>query len=142
MKAVMLRSRTRNRNEIVNKHSKDAYKTVKPLSFPPRTFTKANLNELFSELISENSLSEKNEVDVPTDEPGSKSILLVSSSSVNAINPGNIRKLMSIPGKIKSIPNKKQTDFSNDITINGKTYRECIQHATCYITKSIRSSMY
>ena len=65
IKVVILRSRTGNINEGVNKHGKDGCTTVKKSSFPPRKFTKANLHELLDELISETSLSEQNEVDAP-----------------------------------------------------------------------------
>ena len=98
-------------------------------------FTKANLYEFLVELISETSLSEQNEVDVPKDEPDSESTLLVNSTYANTTNPGDIRKLMSAPGKSKAISNKKQTASRNEITINDKTYLECIEHAICYITK-------
>ena len=60
MKVVMLRSRTLNFNEGVNKHGKDGCQTVKPLSLPPRKFTKAHVHELPTGLIKKTSLSEKN----------------------------------------------------------------------------------
>ena len=106
MKVVMLRSRTGNRNEGVNKNGKDGYATVKTSSLPPRKFTKDNLHELLAELISETSLFEQNEVDTPKYEPDSESELLVNYTSSNATNPGDIRKLMSAPGKSKAISNK------------------------------------
>ena len=84
----MLRSRTVNRNEGVNNNSKDGCKTVKPPPFTSSKFTKLNLHELLAELISETSLSGKNEVDVLKDEPNSKSEILVNSTSTNVINPG------------------------------------------------------
>ena len=137
----MLRSKTGNRNERVNKANKDGYKTVKTPSLLPRKFTKANMHEIFSELISENSLSEQIEVDVPEDEPESESTFLVNSTSTNSINPGDNFKLITSAGKIKSTSNKKQKYFSNEITMNGKAYREFSQHATCCITKSSKSSL-
>ena len=83
------------------------------------------MHELLTELISESSLSEKNGVDAPKDEPDSESKLLVNSTSTNVINPRDIRKLVSAPRKGKSTSNKKQTAFSKEVTINGKSYREC-----------------
>ena len=52
MKAVVLRSRTVDSNDDVNNHNKNVYKTVIPLSYPPRKFTKAHLHEILTELIS------------------------------------------------------------------------------------------
>ena len=49
---------------------------------------------------------------------------------------------MPTPGKSKAISNKKQAAFSNEITINGKTYRECSQHVTHCITKSSHFSLH
>ena len=69
MKVTMLRSRTGSFNDGANNHSKNVYKTVKPPSYPPRKFTTAHLHELLTELISESSLSEQNEVDTAKDEP-------------------------------------------------------------------------
>ena len=65
----------------------------------------------------------------------------MNSTSTNAINLVDIRKLMSTSGKSKGVAVNKQTAFINEVTINGKTYRECSQHVTCYITKSSRSSL-
>ena len=52
MKAVILRSNTGNSNEVINKLSKDGYKTVKPSYFPPIKFTKDHLHECLTKLIS------------------------------------------------------------------------------------------
>ena len=68
MKTFMLRSRNGNSNEVLNKNNKDIYKTVKPPSFSPMKFTKSHLYEILTKLISETSLFEQNEVDVPKDE--------------------------------------------------------------------------
>ena len=121
MKVVTLRSRNGNHNERVNKHSKDDHKTAKPLSFPPRKFTKDNLHDILAELISENYLSEKNEVNLPENKPGSESTLLVNYASANTVNSVDIRKRMSSPRKSEATSNKNETAFSNEITINGKT---------------------
>ena len=133
MKAFMLRSRTGNSNERINKNIKYDYKTAKPPSFLHRKFIKANVHKIITELISETSFTEKNEADTLEDEPYSESTLLVNFNSANTFNPGEIRKLISALRKIKAISNKKQTAFSNEITMNGKTYRECSQHTTCCI---------
>ena len=93
MKVVMLRIRTVNSNEVVDSHSK-------PTSYPPRKFTTAHLHEILTELISESSSSEKNEADDTKDEPDSESKFFVNSTSANAIRPGDIHKLMSIPDKV------------------------------------------
>ena len=82
----MLRSRTGNRNEGVNKHSKYGYKTVKHPHVPSKKFIKAHLYKFFTGLILETYLSEYNKVDVPKDEPDSDSSLLVNSTSANTIN--------------------------------------------------------
>ena len=108
MKAFVLRSRSVNLNEGVNKHSKDGYKTLKPLSLPAMKFTKANLHQLLAELISETSFSDKNEVNVPKDKTDSESAFLVKYTSANTINPGDIRKLISASGKSKDISKKNQ----------------------------------
>ena len=100
------------------------------------------MHRLLTELNSESSLSEQNEVDAAKDEPDSEYILLVNSTSANALSPGEMRKLMSAPGKSKATTNKKQTAFSSGIVINGKTYRECNQRVTYYVTKSSLSSQY
>ena len=63
-------------------------------------------------------------------ESNAESEMLVNSASANTISPGEIRKLMSAPDKSKSTSKKKQKSFSIDIILNGKTYRECGQHAT------------
>ena len=52
MKVVMLRIRTVNSNDGVNNHSKKAYETVKPPSYPTKKFTTAYLHELRTELMS------------------------------------------------------------------------------------------
>ena len=43
---------------------------------------------------------------------------------------------MCMPDKGKDTSNKKQASFSNEVTMNGKTYRECSQHVIYYATKS------
>ena len=88
------------------------------------------MHELLNELISDSSLSEQNEVDAPKDKPDSESTFLVNSTSSNEINPGDIRKLMFAPVKNKAISNKKQTACSNEVTMNGKTYRDCSHNVT------------
>ena len=65
MKAFMLLSRTADSNDGVNNHNIFFYQTLKPPSYPPMKFTKALMHEILTELISESSLSEKNEVDTP-----------------------------------------------------------------------------
>ena len=117
MKAIILRSRTGNRNEENVNRNKDSYKSVKPPSYPRRKFTKANLHELLSELISENSLSDDNEPDAPVANQDSESTLLVNSTSANAINPGDIRKVMSTPGKNKDVAVKKQA--AHELAMSG-----------------------
>ena len=47
---------------------------------------------------------------------------------------------MSTPGKNKDVAVKKQD--AHELTINGKTYRECSSHVIYYITKSSRSSLH
>lgn len=121
MKAVTLRSRTRNSNDGVNNHSKNVYKIVKPPSYPPKKFTTAHLHELLTEIISEYSLSEQKEVDGTKDDPDSESTLVLNSTPTNAINPGDIRKLTSTPAKGKATSNKKQIAVINEVTMNGKT---------------------
>ena len=44
MKAFILRGRNGSHNEMINKHSKDTHKPVKPPSFNPNKFTKASLH--------------------------------------------------------------------------------------------------
>ena len=107
MKAIISCSRTGSGKEGATNHSKNGCKSIKPLSFPPRKFTKAHLHELFSKLISETSLSDDNEPVIPAANQDSKSALLVNSASANTINPGDIRKLMSAPGKTKEVAVKK-----------------------------------
>ena len=51
IKEVILRSRTENSNDGVNNHSKNIYKTTKPLCYPSRKFNKAQLHELLTDLI-------------------------------------------------------------------------------------------
>ena len=109
MTVVILRSRNGNRNQRVNKHSKDYYKNVKPPSFSSSKFTKANLHGIIAELISKISLSEKNEVDAPEHETDSESKLLVKSTSANTINTGDIHQPIHRPGKNKSISDKKKS---------------------------------
>ena len=120
MEALTLRSRTVNRKEGVNTHTKNIHKTVKHPSLPPRKFTKANLHELLAELLSEASLSEQNEIDVSEDELKAHSTLQVNSTSENATNPGNSRKLTHAPGKSKDAFSKQQTAFSKEITVKGQ----------------------
>ena len=67
---------------------------------------------------------------------------MVNSTTSNSINPGDVRKLMSTPGKGKDTSNKKQKTFSNEVTMNGKTYWEYSQHVIYYVMKSIRSSLH
>ena len=116
MKVVAFRSRTGNRNEVANKHNKDGYKTLKPPSVPSMNFTKAHLHELLTGIILETSLSEQNEEDITKDEPDSESTLIVNYTSNNAINPGDMRKLMHAPGKSKAVSNNKKTALINEIT--------------------------
>lgn len=49
---------------------------------------------------------------------------------------------MPMPDKVNSTSNKVQAAFSNEFTINGKTYRECSQHMSHYVTKSSCSSLH
>ena len=62
-KVVILRSKTGNSNDGVNNYSKNIHKTVKPPYYPLRKLNKDHLNDLLTEIISEYSLSENNEVD-------------------------------------------------------------------------------
>ena len=142
MKAIILRSRNGSGKEGATNHSKNGCKSVKPPSFPPRKFTKAHLHELLSKLISETSLSDDNETAIPEAGQDPESTLLVNSASANAANPGDIRKLMSEPGKNKGAAVKIQTAFANEVTINGKTCRERSQHVTYCITTLSRSSLH
>ena len=71
MKTVILESRTGNFNDGKNNHSKNVYKPVKTPSYPTSILTIAQLHQLLTELISESSLSEKNDVDDNKDEPAS-----------------------------------------------------------------------
>ena len=119
MKAIILRRRTGNRNEETINRNKDGCKSVKPPSHLRRKFTKAHLHELLNELISETSLSDDNEPEDHVANKDSGSTLLVNSISANAINPGDIRKLMSIPGKNKDIEVKKQA--AHELTMSGNT---------------------
>ena len=66
--------------------------------------------------------------------------MLVDSTSANAVSPGDILKLMSIPDNSNATSNKNQTAFSSDLILNSKTYRKCSQHVTYYVTRSSRSS--
>ena len=68
--------------------------------------------------------------------------MLANSTSANAASPGDIRKIMSTPDKGKYTSNKKQVDFNNEGTMNGKTYWECSQHVIFYAKKSSSSSMH
>ena len=52
----------------------------------------------------------------------------MKSTSENTVNPGDIHKIMSAPGKLKASSKMKQTSFSKEIASNGKNYRECSQH--------------
>ena len=82
-----------------------------------RKFTEANLHELLNELISETSSSDENEPEAPAPNQDSESTLLVNSTSASAINPGDIRKLMSTPGKNKDVAVKKQA--AHELTMSG-----------------------
>ena len=106
MRAVMLRSITVNSNDVVNNHSKNAYKTVKPPSYHPRKLTTAHFHALLTELILESSLSDQNEVDATIDKLDSDSTLLSNSMHVNSVSIGEIRRLISIPDKGKATSNK------------------------------------
>ena len=49
---------------------------------------------------------------------------------------------MSTPDENQAASNKNQAAFSSEITMNGKTYRDCIQHVIYYVTKSSRYSQH
>ena len=119
MKAIILRSRTGNRNEETINRNKDGCKSVKPPSHLRRKFTNAHLHELLNELISETSPSDENEPEAPVPNQDSESTLLVNSTSANAINPGDISKIMSTPGKNKDVAVKKQA--AHELTMSGNT---------------------
>ena len=120
MKAIILRSKNRSGKEESTNYIKNGCKSVKPPSFPPRKFTKVHLHELLSELISETSLSDHNETAIPEADQDPELTLLVNSASANAINSGDLCKLMPGPSKNKGVAVKKQTAFANEVTINGK----------------------
>lgn len=123
-KAIILRRRTGSCNDCANNHSKNIYKTIKPPSYPPKKFSAAHLYYILTELISESSFSEQNEVDATKDDPDLESTLLVNSTFASMASPGDIRKIMYTPYKSKATYNNKQTAFSRDISLNGKNYRE------------------
>ena len=58
-------------------------------------------------------------------------------SSDNSVNPGDIRKLISTPGKSKASPNKKDNRkvFSNEVTTTGNIYFEVGQHEIYHMKK-------
>ena len=67
---------------------------------------------------------------------------LLNSSSANAINIGDIRKIIPIPDKGKATSNKKKEAFSEEFTMNVKTYREFSHYVIYHVSKSSRSSLY
>ena len=131
MKSIIVKGRnsnnvTKNRSNS-NKSNNPSYKTVKPHSCNEKPFTKANLNEILNELIVESNESQdasnvaKNVID------NNESTLLVNSTTAIKHNPGDIRKLLTIPIKgspllypssTKKIACKKE---SND---NGKSIQK------------------
>ena len=90
------------------------------------------------------SFSDTNEVDNDEIETYSESALLTNFTFYNSVNPENIRKLMSAPGNCKDSFNKKEnrTAFSNEVTMNGKTYREVGQCVASCMTKQCSSSLH
>ena len=97
------------------------------------------MHELLAEIVSEISLSGTNELENNEIETDSESALLVNSTSVNIINPGDIRELIYVPGKAKAISNKKEnmTAFINEVSMNSNTYRGFGQHVTCCTISSL-----
>ena len=87
---------------------------------------------------------ETNGVGEAENEKISEFTLLANSTSANSINPGDISKLMCVPGEVEASSNKKENSaaFSNEVTANRKTYREVQNHATCFITKTNNYSLH
>ena len=70
--------------------------------------------------------------------------MLVNSKKASKINPGDIRKLLSIPTKNNPSPypsSAKNIARKTDMTINGKIYREVGKHVIYYLSKVSRSSI-
>ena len=107
-----------------NKPNNCSCGTPEPSSYNTKPFTKANLRELLNELLVESNEA-GNDAFIAEDVPGSnESTLLLNSTAANKLNPGNIKKDMSIPGKGKSAPSPtKNIANKSEITINGKIYR-------------------
>ena len=80
-------------------------------------------------LIVEGNESEDDSVVAEDVVDNNDSVLLVNSKTANKINPGGIRKSLSIPSKGYSVPSSTKKNFNkSEIKINGKIYREVGKH--------------
>ena len=102
MKAVFLKGRNscKTANSLNKKNpNNSSYRTHKPSSHNTKLFSKANLHYLLNKLIVESN-EEGNDPVVTEDIPdNNESILLVNSTITNKLNPGDIMKLLCVPGK-------------------------------------------
>ena len=152
LKAVLIKGRNSNpskpsSNNSTNNSSNSSYKPVKPPSYTKKPFTKANLHELITALISESSehdsdTTNKNEGLQQDDD----TTMLVNSTTAKAINPGDIRKLMSTPNPNPNTNTNNQSSkkviCKSEIVIDGETYRKVNTCITYQISQANKSSLY
>ena len=125
-----------NKNESKN----TSCRTIKPFFCNSKPSTKANLHELFHELIVEINESEEDDLFAKDASDNNDSTLLVNSATANEINPRDIRQLFSILIKGNSVSSSTKKIFSkSEININGKIYLEVGNHIIYFLSKVSRS---
>ena len=145
LKAALIKTRNSSQGSNSNSnssynHSDSSYKSVKPPSYAKKPFTKDNLHESLTEYLSESNEGDGdpgNNEDVQQD---NESAMLVDSASAKAINPGDIRKLMSTSNNNANNQSKTKTVSKSEIVIDGETYRKVNACATYQLSQTNRSS--
>ena len=144
LKAVLMISRNSSQgsNSSNNNHSNSSYKPVKPPSHPKKPCTKANLHELLTKLIAESNECDSDTSNNEGAQQENESAMLVNSTTAKAINPGDIRKLMSTPNNSTGDQSKKKVICKSEIVIDGVTCRKVNACATYQISQTNSSSLH
>ena len=146
MKSAILKGRKSNNKPNnrfnKNKFNNPSHRTIKPISFKPKPFTKSNHHQFLNKLIVENNESEDDAAVAEDMIDNNDSALLVNSRTTNKDNPRDTSELLPIPSKVNSTESStKKIVNKSEIDVNGEIYREVGKNAIYCLSKASSSSV-
>ena len=148
MKAIILRGGEEDKSKSDshsyksdNKH-KPNFHSIKLPSFANEPNIKAYLAELLDEIMMK---YDAHDADIKYDDatpPDNDSTMLVNSTTASKVNPGDIRKLISVSDKDEPSPLPTKAAHKSGIVVDEKTHREVNKTITYSLSHTARSSMH